>query len=68
MNMARGPQQSTYARLLRVGARIYAPADGRTIVTVLENAVVDEDGMVTVLLSGHDRPYTFDRKDRVKLY
>jgi hypothetical protein len=66
--MARGPQQSTYVRLLKAGDRFFDLTDKSIIRTVAEDAVVDEDGMVSVLLAGHTRPSTFDWKDRVRLY
>lgn len=67
MNMARGHRQSTYVRLLKAGEQFYDLAHGG-ISTVAQDPVVDEDGMVTVLLAGRDRPSTFDWKDRVRLY
>lgn len=67
MNMARGHRQSTYVRLLKAGEQFYDLTDG-AICTVAQDPVVDEDGMVSVLLAGHSVPSTFDWKDRVRLY
>ena len=67
MNMARH-RQSTYARLLKAGDQFFDLTDKSIIRTVAQDAEVDEDGMVSVLLAGNHRPSTFDWKDRVQLY